>query len=221
MPIELLQSTLNFSTKFFQPTDDQLEIGLGLRLRAQPAGLFFQGLQAFFETPDTGLGLGFVEITFRVTINQPRNPLAYLGNALLDLRDLGLSRRHLNGIETALIFRRDPLGVGQELADGLPDRRFQPICPDLGIMTDPLAPKPIGITANTAIIGIRASMTRAGTGTDRFTVIGIAAAGTHPQPLEQILSAALTLAGPAAVFLELLLDGVKERLLDQCRHGYG
>ena len=78
-------------------------------------------------------------------------------------------------------------------------------------VTDPLAPESIRITAHTAIIGIRTVVTFAGTGTDRFAVIGIAAAGTHQQPLEQILGAALTLAGAAAVFLELLLDGVKER----------
>ena len=34
VPIELLQSTLYFGTKLFQPTDDQLEIGLGLSLCA-------------------------------------------------------------------------------------------------------------------------------------------------------------------------------------------
>jgi hypothetical protein len=68
--------------------------------------LFFQGLQAFFETPDARLGLGFIQIALGVTINQPRNPLAHLGDVLLDLGDLGRSRRRLNGIEAALIFLR-------------------------------------------------------------------------------------------------------------------
>jgi hypothetical protein len=46
-------------------------------------------------------------------------------------------------------------------------------------MAYPLAPEPIRITADTAIIGIGAGVAFAGTGTDRFAVIGIAAAGAH------------------------------------------
>jgi hypothetical protein len=116
--------------------------------------LCFQGLPAFFATPDARLGCGFVQIALGVTSDQPRNPLAHLGDLLLDLSDLGLTRWKLYSLQAALLFRRDPLGGGQKLADGLPNRRFQLVRPKLGIMTDPVAPEPIGSTTATAIIGI-------------------------------------------------------------------
>jgi hypothetical protein len=106
------------------------------------------------------------------------------------------------------------VGVGQELADGLPNRRFPLVRPQLGIRTDPLAPEPIGITPDTAIIGIGSCVTLTGTGTDRCAGIGIATAGAHQQPLEQLLGAALTLASTTAVLRQLLLDGALQRVID-------
>jgi len=91
----------------------------------------------------------------------------------------------------------------------------------LPIMAYPLAPEAIGITADTAIVGIGTGMTFAGTGTDRFAIIGIAATGAHQQPLQQILGAALTLAGATTVLRQLLLDGVKEGVIDQRGHRNG
>jgi hypothetical protein len=57
-------------------------------------------------------------------------------------------------------------------------------------------------------------VTFTGTGTDRFAVIGIATAGAHQQPWEQILGAALTLASTTAVLRQLLLDGAIQRVID-------
>jgi hypothetical protein len=59
--------------------------------------------------------------------------------------------------------------VGQQRTNFLPHSQLQQIRPHLGIVTDPLAPKAVGIGAQTPVIGIRPGVALAGTGAETFS----------------------------------------------------
>src|SRR4030095_3819110 len=89
----------------------------------------------------------------------------------------------------------------------LPHRQLEAIGPHLGIGTETVAPKAIGIRANTAIIRIGAWLAFASTRTQGFAVEGIATVLTLQQALQQIAGPPLGLTCMATIFLQLLLHG--------------
>jgi hypothetical protein len=77
-------------------------------------------------------------------------------------------------VQAAAIFVCEALRMGEQGAHFLPDRQVQEIGADLRIGTDALAPKAVGIGAETAIIRIRPGVAFGGFTTDQLPVQGIA-----------------------------------------------
>lgn len=77
-------------------------------------------------------------------------------------------------MHAAAIFLGEALRMGEQGTHFLPDRQIQEVGADLRIVTDALAPKAVGIGAETAIIGIRPGVPLGGLTTDRLAVQGIA-----------------------------------------------
>src|SRR5512135_20146 len=105
----------------------------------------------------------------------------------------------------------------QKPTDFFPDGFLDQIGAQLLVPTEPDAAKAIGIRADATIIGVGTLMIFAHTGTQGFYIISIAATRTHNQALQQIFGPSLRDASALAVFLQLLLDGIKKRCIDQSR----
>jgi hypothetical protein len=74
--------------------------------------------------------------------------------------------------------------VREQRADFLPHRQVQQIRAYLRILTEPLAPKTVGVRAQAAVIGVRARFAFAGTRTEAFAIEGIAPAGSFSFPVQ-------------------------------------
>jgi hypothetical protein len=88
----------------------------------------------------------------------------------------------------------------------------------LGVGTEALAAKAIGIRADTPVIGIGPGPTFPGTGAQGFAVEGIPAVLTLEQALQQIACPTTRLAGMPTVFLQLLLHRGEHRGFDDGGH---
>src|SRR5262249_29945967 len=106
----------------------------------------------------------------------------------------------------------------QEGTDFLPHRQLKAIRPHLGIGTEAVAPEAIGISADTAVVGVGPGPPFPGARTQRFAVEGIAAVLTLEYALQQIPCPTTRLAGMRAVFLQLLLHRSEYLGLNDGRH---
>jgi hypothetical protein len=82
------------------------------------------------------------------------------------------------------IFLLQPLGVFQQATDFVPYRHLHKVSAHLGVGTDALPTKPIGIGAQTAIIRIGSRVSFATARTNRLTIVGIATHFTDQEALE-------------------------------------
>ena len=111
--------------------------------------------------------------------------------ALAELAHLALSDGTLLplplaiGVETAGKLLGESFRMRQEGTHFLPDRQLEAIGPHLGIGTETVAAKAIGIRADTAIIRIGTWPAFAGTRTQGFAIEGIATVLTLQQALQQ------------------------------------
>jgi hypothetical protein len=151
-----------------------MEFGLERFLLGKLLALGFQLGDALAQPGEPGLELVFFQEPLGITVNQP----CY---ALTELPQLRFQRRVLltPGLtiwgQSALVFLRDPFGVGQQCTDFPPYSQIQEVRPDLGILTDALTAKTIRISAQTPIIGIRARFTLPRAWAEAFPIEGIAA----------------------------------------------
>jgi len=76
-------------------------------------------------------------------------------------------------VTAPVIFPLESAGILQQLTHFVPHRQLHEICSYLRIGTDSLTAEPIAIGSDTSIIGIRSRTVFAGTGTERFPIIGI------------------------------------------------
>ena len=72
-----------------------------------------------------------------------------------------------------VIFPLESVGIFEQLTYFLPHRKLHEIRPNLRIGTHQVATKPRAIGSDTSILGIRSRTVFAGTGTERFPIIGI------------------------------------------------
>lgn len=172
------------------------------------------------EVGEAGFEFVFFDEALCITIYQPCQPLSALsqlgfnGALLLPFRSRGR-------VQAAAIFLREPLGVIKQATHFTPHREVQEIGSDLRIFTNPLAPKPIGIRAETSIVCIGPLMPFGGFPAHGFPVQRVATLLTLDQALQQIARPPLGLAGMALVDLELRLDRRKEDWLHHRGHGNG
>src|SRR6266540_623574 len=106
----------------------------------------------------------------------------------------------------------------EEPADFLPDGFIDEIGAQLLVPTEPYSSKAIGIRADATVIGVGTLMIFACARAQRFSVISIPATRTHNQALQQILGPSLGHPSALPVFLQLFLDRIKERWIDQSKH---
>ena len=132
----------------------------------------------------------------RIAVDQAGQPAAELPQLGLNL----ITSPRLGRFQPALVCCQHPRGVGPQRTDRLPDGRVEQIRTHLGVRTDPLAPKPVGVGANTPIVGIGPRAPLGGFGTDGLAILGILTLGTYNQSLQQIAGAALTLPCPLPIF---------------------
>jgi hypothetical protein len=105
--------------------------------------------------------------------------------------------------------------MGQQRTDFLPDRQVQQSGPHLGVLTEPLAAKAVGVRAQAAGIGVRARLACARTRTQALPLQGRATVLTWQQALPQIQGTPTRLPGMALVFPPLLLDRCEHRGLHE------
>src|SRR5262249_58559120 len=116
---------------------------------------------------------------------------------------------------TAPFPHRAPPRLRDKLTDFLPHRQVQQIRAYLRILTEPLAPKTVGVRAQAAVIGVRARFAFARTRTEAFAIEGIATVLALQQALQQIQGAPVRLPGMALVLLQLLLNRGEHRGLHE------
>src|SRR5215470_11100456 len=101
----------------------------------------------------------------------------------------------------------------------LSDRLIHQIGAQLLVPAQAYAPKAVGISADAAVISIRACMRLAGAGTAGFAVISLPAPATPKPPLQQIARSASARPRVPLILLQLLGHRLKERGLHQGRDG--
>ena len=184
-PIGLCQPVVDLCGKVLQAPNNQLQVGVQGGLLRQLLALGFQMGDPLAEPGNAGFELVLFEEPLGVTVDQPRQ-------ALPQLAELGLERgegRALGvpvGMQAPPVFLRQPLGVGQQSTDFVPHGQIQQIGPYLGILTDTLAAKAVGIGSEAAVIGVRPGSALAGTGAEALPIEGIATVLTLHQALQQI-----------------------------------
>jgi hypothetical protein len=135
--------------------------------------LCFEGWEALTESGNAGVKFWLVNEPLGITVAQPGEtlpPLPHLGVECGLLRPL----RPARGVQAAALCLGEALRRSEPGTHFLPDRQIQEIGADLRIVTDALAPKAVGIGAETARIGLRPGVALGGLPTDRLPVEGIA-----------------------------------------------
>src|SRR5215831_7552905 len=129
--------------------------------------------QALAQAGNPRLKLGLVNEALRITVDQPGHALAHLADLVFDG-----GQRCAWGVrlwpQAAPIFLREPLGMGQQRTDFLPDGQVQQIRAYLRIVTEALAPKAVRVRAQTAVVGVGAGFALARTRTEALPIEGIA-----------------------------------------------
>ena len=168
------------------------------------------------QAEHTGLEFLLVNEAVRITVNEPREPLAQLA-------EVGFDRGQRRGLWSGLwvqstpIFLGEPLRVGEQRGDLAPHRHIEQIGPYLGILTDPFSSKAVRIRPKAAIGRVRPRLPFAGAGAEAFAIVRIATVLTLDEALEQIARAALGLPRMAAILLQLCLDRGKHLGVHQRR----
>jgi hypothetical protein len=153
-PIRLCQPLLDLRRKVLQPPNDQAQVGVKGVLLSKLLALRFHMGDPLAEPGDPGLELMLFNKRIGVTVDQPRQPLPQLAQLRFE-RGEGRALGGAVGMQSPLVFLRQPPGVSQQCTDFLPYGQLQQIRPYLGILTDPFATKAVGSGSQTAIIGVR------------------------------------------------------------------
>ena len=122
-PVSSLQAVAEFGGKLLQMADDQLQFPLQGDLVCQRLALLLQAGEAWAQVSHPRLKLSVVDEALRVTVDQPGHALAQLADLAFNGgqgRAFGARPR----LQTAPIFLGEPLRVGQQSTDFLPDRQI-------------------------------------------------------------------------------------------------
>jgi len=218
MPFQCRQVLLHLSRQFFHPAKNQLEFMLQRLGLGEMLTLGFDVRNALTQSCHARLEFLCFNQALGIAIDEPGQALAELAHLALQGCTLLLLPLAIS-METSGKLLRQSFGMRQESTHCLPHCQFEAIGPHLGVGTEALAAKAIGIRADTPGIRISPGPTFPGTGTQRLAVEGIAAVLTLEQALEQIACATLRLSGMTAVFLPLLLHRGEHLGLDNSGHG--
>lgn len=179
---------MQFGGKVLQPANDELQLPVQGGLLCQRLALLLQPGHALAQAGNPRLKLGFVNEALRITVDQPGHALAHLADLVFE----GGQRRAFGarlGLQATPVFLRQALRMGQQGTDFLPHGTIQQVGPHLRILTEALAPKAVGIGAQTAVIGIGPRLPFAGTRAEAFAVEGLATVLALEQALQQIQGA--------------------------------
>src|SRR5262249_47986404 len=214
-PIGGLQAVVEFGRKVLQPANNQLQFPLHSGLIGQCLALLLEASEAVAQAGHPGCKLSPRDKTLRITMDQSGDALAQLADLAFNGGQRGTFRTRLR-LQAAAIFFREPLGMGEQRTDFLPDCQVQQVGPHLRILTEPLAAKAIRIRAQAAVIGIRAGLACTGTRAEAFAIEGIATVLALAQPLQQRQGTPARLACMPLVVLQLCLDGCEHFGLHEC-----
>src|SRR5262249_27996381 len=214
-PIGGLQAVVECGRKVLQPANNQLQFPLHSGLIGQCLALLLEASEAVAQAGHPGFKLALVDKTLGITIDQSGDALAQLADLAFNGGQRGTFRTRLR-LQAAAIFFREPLGMGEQRTDFLPDCQVQQVGPHLRILTEPLAAKAIRIRAQAAVIGIRAGLACTGTRAEAFAIEGIATVLALAQPLQQRQGTPARLACMPLVVLQLCLDGCEHFGLHEC-----
>ena len=171
--------------KVFQTPHDQMQFTLQRFLAGQVLTLFLNMRDALVKPGHSGLEFRFVDQPVGVAINETRNTLTQLAQLCLQgaaFLALALAR----GVLPPFEFLPHTLGMGQQRPDFVPHRQLQAIRAHLGMGTETLPAKALGVRPETAVVGVGTRAVLARTRAQRFAVEGIAAVLTLQQALQQI-----------------------------------
>src|SRR5262245_23378231 len=152
-PIRLCQPRSDLRRKVLQPPNNQAQVSVQGLLLGELLALRFHMGEPLAEPSDPGLELMLFNERISVTVDQPRQPLPQLAQLRFE-RGQGRVPCGAVGVQPPPVFLRQPRGLGQQRTDLLPHRQIQQIRAYLGILTDPFAPKTVGISAQAPVIGI-------------------------------------------------------------------
>ena len=201
---------MHLGRKLLHTANDQLEFTLQRLGLGKLLALGFDVRDALPQSEHAWLAFLLFNKALGIAIDEPRQALTELAHLAFSGRTL-LPLPLTIGVEATGQLLGQPFGMGQEGTHFLPHRPFEAIRPPLGLGTEAVAPKAIGIRTDTAVIGIGPGPTFAGPGTQGLAVEGIAAVLTVEQALQQIPCPPTRLAGMPAVFLQLLLHRSEHR----------
>jgi hypothetical protein len=139
-PIGVCQPRLDLCRKVLRAPDDQLQFGVQAGFFSNLLALGFRVSGPLVERGEPGPELRLFNEPLGVTVNQPRQPLPHLTKLALDGGD-GCALGPCLGMHPAPVFLRQPLGVGQQRTDFLPQRQLKYVRSHLGIVTNRRAPK--------------------------------------------------------------------------------
>ena len=111
------------------------------------------------QTGDPLLEFGFFDQTLGITVDEPGDAAAQLGDLRFggdEIRAIGI--RVLGPMQAPLVLGRDHVGVLEEPLHFLPDRRIGAIGSQLRVGAQALTAKAMGIAAAAAVIGIVAPL---------------------------------------------------------------
>src|SRR5215510_15004224 len=180
-PLGGLQAVVEFGREVLQPANNQLQCPLHSGLIGQCLALLLEASEAVAQAGHPGFKFSLVDKTLGIAIDQSGDALAQLADLAFNGGQRGTFRTCLR-LQAAAIFFREPLGMGEQRTDFLPDCQVQQVGPHLRILTEPLAAKAIRIRAQAAVIGIRAGLACTGTRAEAFAIEGIATVLALEQP---------------------------------------
>jgi hypothetical protein len=110
--------------KSFQAPNDQPKFGCQCGLISELVRLLFQGRETLPEPGNARCELLLVHEALRITVDQPCEPLSQLANLRIE-RGLRLPHGPPGRVDTAGVFFRQALRMGQQGAHFLPHRQIQ------------------------------------------------------------------------------------------------
>ena len=181
--------------------------------------LFLQLRQPLPGRRDSRLELIFIHQSLAIRVDQPRDAATHfidLGVQLLvclSLRVIALA------VESSVQFAFHACRVGQQRADVVPHRLVEQVLAHLLVCADSMTPEAVCVCSHATIVAVVPAFALAAGAADLLAVVGVSTALAHHDSLQQVAGAALSGAAAPLILFQLQSDRIKERFVNDRRHG--
>jgi hypothetical protein len=219
MPIERIQSLVNFVGEILQTANNQCQILFGFGGFNQRLPVFLQTRKPLPHARNAGLELCPIDQSFRIAVDQSADTAAQTADLALKCRQgIDLARTSAGRAEAAPVLVGKPSRIFKHDPDLVPDHQFETVAAHGMVITNRLPRKPMAVPPRAPIVAVLFHHLAASHRDGHLAVQGVSTTPADHQALEQPAGMVPPFASSPAVLVELPLGGLEHRGINQGRH---